>query len=306
MPKADIGGLHIHYTQVGSGPDIVMVHGLAANLAFWYLRIVPALARKFRVTIYDLRGHGFSDMPPHGYTCSDMARDLDALMRHTGIRQAHLVGHSFGGSVILRCALDHPEKALSLTLADPVILSLYSLPVQRAWRRGAQMRKRLGQWGVSLPQEALENAHVLLDELADPKWRGANGRAKPPSANKPAAKPPAFIPFQVWGGTSRAAERWRQLLRTTTALGEISQDGDPSRDEIQQLKIPTLVIYGQFSRYLPTLKELKRRLPHCKTVIVPGVGHFHPAVKPDDFVHSISEFLSHFDGNGRAELPADL
>ena len=80
MPKAKINGLTVHYQQMGLGPDLVMIHGLFANLAFWYLSVLPALARNFRVTVYDLRGHGYSDMPQRGYTSFDMAADLHALL----------------------------------------------------------------------------------------------------------------------------------------------------------------------------------------------------------------------------------
>ena len=98
MPIAQTQRLAISYQQSGIGPDVVMVHGLAANLAFWYLKIVPHFTPHYRVTAYDLRGHGRSEMPPTGYTTRDLAEDLIALLDERGIEKAHLVGHSIGGS----------------------------------------------------------------------------------------------------------------------------------------------------------------------------------------------------------------
>ena len=63
MPKACVNGVSLHYQQSGQGPDLVLIHGLAANLAFWFLRIVPALNKRHRVTVYDMRGHGKSGTP---------------------------------------------------------------------------------------------------------------------------------------------------------------------------------------------------------------------------------------------------
>src|SRR5215470_3923803 len=104
MPFANVNGIKFHFQRVGKGPDVVMIHGLAANLAFWYFRIIPFLMIDFCITAYDLRGHGKSEMSDSGYTSADMAADLDALLDHLGVEKAHLVGHSFGGQVALHYA----------------------------------------------------------------------------------------------------------------------------------------------------------------------------------------------------------
>src|SRR5687768_18123779 len=101
---------------MGEGGDTVMIHGLFASLAFWYLSVMPGLAGRRRVTAYDLRGHGYSDVAESGYTSAEMADDLDALLDQLGIQRAHLIAHSFGGAVALQYALLHPECVLSLTL----------------------------------------------------------------------------------------------------------------------------------------------------------------------------------------------
>src|SRR5438309_10541706 len=97
MPKVLIeSGLTIHYQQVGQGPNLVMIHGLSGNLAVWHLKMVPLLRDHFRVLTYDMRGHGYSDIPPTGYSTSDMAEDLELLLDELGIESCYLVGHSYG------------------------------------------------------------------------------------------------------------------------------------------------------------------------------------------------------------------
>src|SRR5688572_7791222 len=109
MSKVRLNGVTIHYRRIpAEGADLVLVHGLATSLTFWYTRIVPLFARDHCVTVYDLRGHGHSEMPSSGYTTADMAEDLHELLQHLDVRQAHLVGHSYGGAVALHYAILHP------------------------------------------------------------------------------------------------------------------------------------------------------------------------------------------------------
>src|SRR3954454_5600622 len=83
MAKAILGsGVELHYQQFGQGPDLVMIHGITGNLAIWHLEMVPALMSQFRITTYDLRGHGYSSVPPTGYTTADHATDLKNLLDH--------------------------------------------------------------------------------------------------------------------------------------------------------------------------------------------------------------------------------
>src|SRR5688500_4312892 len=98
-----------------------MVHGLGADLSFWFLAGLPVLSRMFRVTAYDLRGHGHSEMPRTGYSTADMAADLGGLLDHLGLERPHVVAHSFGAAVALHLAARDPERLRSLVLADPAI-----------------------------------------------------------------------------------------------------------------------------------------------------------------------------------------
>jgi pimeloyl-ACP methyl ester carboxylesterase len=95
-----------------------MVHGLATNMAFWYFHYAALFARRYRSPLYDLRGHGRSEMPPGGYTPDNLARDLEGLLDHLSIRRAHFLVHSFGGVIALNLARVAPERIASLVLAD--------------------------------------------------------------------------------------------------------------------------------------------------------------------------------------------
>ena len=280
MPQVSINGMALNYQRrPGSGPDVVLVHGFATNLAFWFFRIAPLLARNFRLTMYDLRGHGQSDMPPSGYTTDDMAADLHGLLDRLEIRRVHLVGHSYGGAVALHYTVLHPERVTSLTLADSRIRAFQ--PTQRLadWPHADVWRSKLKELAPSNSLDDLEMGHQVLEVLAEAKIQGkeltntADG---------------VFSPF---GFSSRTAERWLQLLRTTTARSDFTAIAGLTSEKISQVNCPVLALFGEFSPCLPSCNELRQHLFSCRVVIVPRSGHFHPMVKPAFFTRNLRKFL---------------
>lgn len=284
MPTARVNGINIHYQRWGNGPDIVMIHGLATNLAFWYFSVIPALIKDFRITAYDLRGHGKSEMPPRDYSLAYMAFDLYALMDHLGLRQAHLVGHSFGGEVALYYATLYPERVMSLTLADARVRRLQPVHQLKDWPHWRAAQRDLEALGISISEDEPEVGHRLLEEFAHLVWQ---------SAGHPSGRGAEFlIPFSIgrWGG-KRTAQRLLWLFRTTTAQEDFRALVGLTEDKIRQIQQPVLAIYGETSRCLPTLHRLQKTLPNCQVVMVPGAGHFHPVEKPRPFVQSLRAFL---------------
>jgi pimeloyl-ACP methyl ester carboxylesterase len=155
VSKARINGCVIHYEQVGSGRDLVFIHGLLGNMTFWSCSLLPELMKDFRVCLYDLRGHGLSEAQNSGYTSSNMAEDLRGLLQYLGIGQAHLVGYSFGGAVALHCAARYPEEIPSLTLVDAWIpcfqqpfplRDAFLAKLRRLEARSATSSRRIRQW----------------------------------------------------------------------------------------------------------------------------------------------------------------
>ena len=108
--------LHVKVVGPESAPPLVLIHGLdSANLTF--NPVIPALAERFRVFAYDQRGHGNSPAPGD-YTLDAMAADLAGLFDAKGLRDAHVVGHSFGARTALKFAELHPGRLRSLVIED--------------------------------------------------------------------------------------------------------------------------------------------------------------------------------------------
>jgi pimeloyl-ACP methyl ester carboxylesterase len=117
MPMIAANGVALHVQDLGdTGTRVVMLHGLLiGSAASWYFTSAPALARRHRVRVYDLRGHGKSEHAASGYGVRTMASDLAALVDDSSV---DLVGHSWGALIALRFALDHPERVRRLVLVE--------------------------------------------------------------------------------------------------------------------------------------------------------------------------------------------
>jgi pimeloyl-ACP methyl ester carboxylesterase len=119
MPLVAAGAVQLHVQEIGpaDAPLVVMVHGLlVGSLASWLFTAAPTLARTRRVRVYDLRGHGRSERARSGYDTRTLSGDLAAIAGDTG--PFDLVGHSWGGLVALRFALDHPARVRRLAVVE--------------------------------------------------------------------------------------------------------------------------------------------------------------------------------------------
>jgi pimeloyl-ACP methyl ester carboxylesterase len=119
MPVVDRRGVSFHVQLLGEGPPLAMLHGLlVGSMATWYFAAAPRLARRHRVMLHDLRGHGLSSHAKAGYDLATLEGDLAELLPLAGAGRATLVGHSFGALVALRYAMRHPDAVARLVLVD--------------------------------------------------------------------------------------------------------------------------------------------------------------------------------------------
>lgn len=278
MPRAVIRENPTHFQQTGSGPAIVLIHGLFCNIGFWWFGAAPLLSHGNRVIAFDLRGHGLSGMPATGYRAVDIAADGVALIDHLGLEQVHVLGHSFGGAVALAIAAHHPEAVSEVTLADAWIPALQPLP--RAQRIRAEGQAVAGTDRPALPQVV----HGFMEEVADYD-HGDNRLA----AN-------GLIEFYR-GATETAAtrrtpmaiRRWQRLMAQTTAPEDVHDETGLGPREISGIETPVNLIYGSRSRFQPSREGLEGLLPRSRTATIPGAGHFFPFFRPAAMKDALAE-----------------
>lgn len=106
----DIGPTRVHAVDMGSGPDVVLIHGSAGSTRDMTFALAPVLARFCRVIVFDRPGHGYTPaVDPTGDSISDQADLLQRAAQRMGAVRPVVLGHSYGGAVALAWAVRHPE-----------------------------------------------------------------------------------------------------------------------------------------------------------------------------------------------------
>ena len=117
LKEITLHGHRVAYRCAGSGPAIVLVHGITSTSATWE-RVMPYLATRFTVIAPDLIGHGESAKPRGDYSLGAYASGVRDLMATLGHDRATFVGHSLGGGVVMQLAYQFPERCERLVLVD--------------------------------------------------------------------------------------------------------------------------------------------------------------------------------------------
>jgi pimeloyl-ACP methyl ester carboxylesterase len=273
VPVASVNGARINYVQVdpqdsAHHEDLVMVHGLATNMAFWYFQYAPKFAERFRVTLLDLRGHGRSQMTPSGYTPSELAADLEGLLDHLGIERAHFLAHSFGGVVTLNFARRAPERVASVVLADTHLTAARDRN-DGQWTHGKLVQALIERYGLQL--RAPYFGQNLLTQVA---------RLLLEETDIPAELEEFLGPMRGKYG-NKTARRWLELMDTTTAQHELMSDDGLGADTLHQFRFPALALYGERSPACPTEARFGAAWPHAQFRILGNLGHFFPASVPE-------------------------
>lgn len=268
MAKALVNGVNLHYQQFGQGPHVVMIHGITGNLAIWHLEIVPALMSEYRITTYDLRGHGYSEVPPTGYTTADHAADLKNLMDSLGIERAHVIGHSFGADIALCFTILFPERVDRLVLVEPAIAALTPLREREDWIGWKYWRDKLALGGVTVPPEKWYDAEYLV--------RASVGL-------------PMLFGFRK--GRARRAGPLVRLMETTTAAKDYSELAGMTLEKINQVRHRTLVLYGADSVFVETYEYLRDHLVNATCHLMPDSEHFGPIERPELLLQYVRAFL---------------
>jgi pimeloyl-ACP methyl ester carboxylesterase len=271
----------LNYLQLGRGDDLVLIHGLGANLSFWYFGAAPLLAARHNLLMYDLRGHGRSSMPPEGYGIVGMARDLADLLDKLLIKRADIVGHSYGGGVALMFAALYPNRVRSLIVADTQIRALQPPMRLSEWAYWQSWKEELKSNGLEHPPS--DDSLIDFELLARlSHYRGKNANDERPRR----------VSMRARDLGDRGLARWQQLLRETSAAREFEEDAHLVPPTLAKIGAPTLLAFGKYSHCLPTADRLLDCLPNARLIIIPGAGHFYPIVRPAFFARVTERFLA--------------
>ena len=255
MPEIQANGTRLYYQQSGSGPDVMLVHAVTSNQAVWlFSGLIDALASDYRVTAYDLRGHGFSERPPTGYTSAGMAADFQALHKALDLSPAVLIGHSFGGVVALHAALTAPDVVAGVILSDSFFPGLRYIEPNfgrmNIWNDVREMFAKIG---------------ATLGETVDFNELFQSAAELPPEKLKQLE--------DLYGAFGRGWVRQLPLLAETTCGHDVMAVAGLTEEAIASVRQPVVALYDEYSPFLATCRWLEQHLPRCTAEIIPAAKH---------------------------------
>jgi pimeloyl-ACP methyl ester carboxylesterase len=148
----ELPGLHMHVAEAGRGEPLLLLHGYPQHWWGWY-KVLPALAQHYRVICPDLRGAGWTDAPPVGYTPEQLVADVVELLDALELDRVRVMAHDWGALVAFLLCLHHPdrvERFISLAIPHPFVKFHPRLlaAVPRLWFQFAIATPVLGPWLV--------------------------------------------------------------------------------------------------------------------------------------------------------------
>jgi pimeloyl-ACP methyl ester carboxylesterase len=259
----DVMGARTRYLQVGSGPDVLLIHGSPGSLEDWQ-PVIAALAPNFRVTAYDRPGNGYTASTgryDYGYN-ADFALDL---VRKLDLHDVVVAGHSYGGAVALAMALQTPSQVKSYVVIDS---SLYH------WARPKDPMYHV----LAMPLLGTGIARLAADAVAPKKIR-ASLESMFPAGTMPPGFVEAHIP--IWSQPKVTVSLANEALGSPAALNAMS----PRYKQITQ---PVFMV-GQADDPIrrDNAESLQRDLPSAQVSLVSGTGHFIQFTKTDVVVDLI-------------------
>jgi pimeloyl-ACP methyl ester carboxylesterase len=269
----EIHGHRVGYRCAGSGPVIVLIHGMAGSSTTWR-PVMPTLAEHFTVIAPDLLGHGVSEKPRGDYSLGAFASGVRDLLLALGHERATLVGQSLGGGVAMQFAYQFPERCERLVLASSgglgdevnILLRLLALP-------GAEYALAVGcnRW--------IHDAGATVGG-----WLGRIGLQPSPNLE------------QIWHsyGSLSDSETRTAFAHTLRSVVDVAGQRVSAADRLYLAsEVPTLIIWGDRDKIIPVDqgRATHDAIPGSRLEIFEGAGHFTHCDQPDRFCEVLTDFM---------------
>jgi proline iminopeptidase len=265
-------GCRLWTAGTGHGAPLIVCHG-GPGLWDMFGSLADALAADMRVTRWDQRGCGRSERRGP-YSVARSVADLDAVRSGLGADRAAVLGHSWGATLALRYALDHPDRVSALIYVSGTGLGWdWHEPFQRAIAgRLTPLAARRGELRARGRDRTAERELAVLQWSAE--FTGPDARRHAEAMATP------------WFGINRECydDIWGELKRTWREASLVA--------ECRGLGVPVLIIDGaEDLRPRWAVDSLEQALPRVRRVVLPGVGHVPWLEVPDEFAGRLLDWL---------------
>ena len=267
MQRARVAGAELEFEVTGAGEPVLLIHGALIAESYRPLCAEPALNSRYSLVRFHRRGYAGSSAARAPFTLAEQAGDCRALLRHLRIERAHVVGHSSGGVIALRLALDAPEVVHSLVLLEPALRDVPS---------GALITEALGpvleQYGAGDKQGAADS---FLRWAIGSDYRGWLDRRIPGAFQQLVADADTFFGVEL-----PSMQEW--LF---------------SREDARRITQPVFGVLGAESAVMwPGWNEVQKRLrewlPQTEPFVLAGANHALQEKDPRGAAEAIAPFLA--------------
>ncbi len=260
MPRTRCRDIDTAWYEVGRGEPVVLVHGLADDHRAWR-RLLPALSLRFRVILYDLRGHGQTSAGDPNGTLEQLSGDLVALMDAVELERANLIGFSLGGTIVMRTAIDQPARVDRL------------IPVATSSRVG----RSAAEW-YSIRAEMVRSNSPELRSTLEQDTREVY-------FNQPEEFEGGWL---IRSQSTADPTGYGNACAAMAALHE-----GPLDPELGRIRAPTLVIAGDRDQHCPprAAEIIRAGVADSTLEVLAGAGHPIPVEKPIELSSLILDFL---------------
>jgi pimeloyl-ACP methyl ester carboxylesterase len=262
------------YRMAGSGPAILLLHGLGCDSATW-LPVLPELAKRYTVIAPDLLGHGESDKPRADYTLGGYANAMRDLLTLLGIDKATVVGHSFGGGVAMQFAYQFPERTERMCMVAPGGLGREVTPMLRA---------------LTLPGASVVLAGATIAPLRPVVRTSLNLLARTGLPHTRDLGEVAKVYTLLCNPGGREAVR-RVTSTVIDWRGQIVRMTDRA---YLTARLPVCIMWGTHDDVVPFAHTLvaEEHAPGARVATFDGCGHFPQREQPERFVQVLEDFIA--------------
>jgi pimeloyl-ACP methyl ester carboxylesterase len=273
LHEVALHGHRVFYRSTGSGPVLVLVHGITSTSATW-ANVLPYLGDRFTVIAPDLMGHGASAKPRGDYSLGAYASGIRDLLAALGHDRATFVGHSLGGGVAMQLAYQFPEHCERLVLVSSGGLGRDITPLLRA---------------ASLP-----GSELVLPFLVNERVVGV-GRGVGRLLGRVGLRVHTDVGEVLRGHASLSDSDARAaFLHTLRTLIDYRGQRIDASDRLYLAEaIPFLVVWGERDPIIPVkhAHAVHELVPGSRLEIFPGAGHFPHLDDPLRFVRLLVDFI---------------
>ncbi len=269
-----LAGHNINYVESGEGDAILLLHGASIGWGAWHLNIVE-LAKYFHVYALDLPGSGHSQpVDFRNLTIDeDYVKVVVQFIIRNNLKKVNLIGHSFGGVVAIKIALEYPDLVNKLILVNPLGFSS-KIP---------NSQKAVGIYRI---------AHFLSRTAVKPNRKNMEKFVKDPLYDQSSVDP-EFVDYFFEGVTKHKSSHPLLFMNSLTRRLKMKAEV-VILDRLEDINKPVMVIIGEKDRMLPIKKILKkiRLIPGVKVELFRETGHVPPIEKSEKFNNTVLKFLA--------------